>query len=130
MEPTNTVKIHTSILYAKVLAVVRPPISRDRLNELCYTPDKELGSQLSTQAIRLAQAAPCQVSNSSMTLMKIKKEGNTYVGLFLPKQKHWESQCWWLTPIILATQEAEIRRITVQCQPGQMKPRLLSLLPE
>jgi hypothetical protein len=22
--------------------------------------------------------------------------------------------CWWLTPIILATREAEIRRITVQ----------------
>jgi hypothetical protein len=29
----------------------------------------------------------------------------------------------WLTPIILATQEAEIRRITVQSQPGQMVPR-------
>jgi hypothetical protein len=25
--------------------------------------------------------------------------------------------CWWLTPAILATQEAEIRRITVQSQP-------------
>jgi hypothetical protein len=25
----------------------------------------------------------------------------------------------WLTPIILATQEAEIRRITVQCQPRE-----------
>jgi hypothetical protein len=27
---------------------------------------------------------------------------------------------WWLTPIILATQEAEIRRITVQRQFGQI----------
>jgi hypothetical protein len=26
----------------------------------------------------------------------------------------------WLTPIILATQEAEIRRIAVQIQPGQI----------
>jgi hypothetical protein len=24
--------------------------------------------------------------------------------------------CWWLTPVILATQEAEIRRIVVQSQ--------------
>jgi hypothetical protein len=27
---------------------------------------------------------------------------------------------WWLSPIILATQEAEIRRITIQSQPGQI----------
>jgi hypothetical protein len=25
--------------------------------------------------------------------------------------------CWWITPVILATQEAEIIRITVQSQP-------------
>jgi hypothetical protein len=29
------------------------------------------------------------------------------------------ARCWWLTPVILATQEAEIRRIIVQSQPRQ-----------
>jgi hypothetical protein len=28
--------------------------------------------------------------------------------------------CWWLTPIILATQEAEFRRIEVHSQPRQI----------
>jgi hypothetical protein len=28
--------------------------------------------------------------------------------------------CWWLTPVILVTQEAEIRRIIVQSQPWQI----------
>jgi hypothetical protein len=32
--------------------------------------------------------------------------------------KHSKSRCQWLTSVILATQEAEIRRITVQSQPG------------
>jgi hypothetical protein len=33
---------------------------------------------------------------------------------------------WWLTPVILATQEAKIRRITVQSQPGQIVHETLS----
>jgi hypothetical protein len=32
-------------------------------------------------------------------------------------------RCQWLTPIILATQEAEIQRIMVQSQPGQIVPK-------
>jgi hypothetical protein len=31
---------------------------------------------------------------------------------------------WWLTPIILTTQEAEIRKITVGCQSRQIDPIL------
>jgi hypothetical protein len=33
---------------------------------------------------------------------------------------------WWLSPIILATQEAEIRRIAVPSQPGQIDCETLS----
>jgi hypothetical protein len=33
---------------------------------------------------------------------------------------------WWLTPVILAIQEAEIRRIMVQSQPGQIVCETLS----
>jgi hypothetical protein len=33
---------------------------------------------------------------------------------------------WWLTPVILATQEAEIRRIMVRSQPGQIVCEILS----
>jgi hypothetical protein len=37
-----------------------------------------------------------------------------------------EAKCWRLTPIILAAQEAEIRRIMVQSQPGQIVCETLS----
>jgi hypothetical protein len=36
-----------------------------------------------------------------------------------------EARCWWLTPIILATQEAEIRRM-VRSQPRQIVHKPLS----
>jgi hypothetical protein len=36
------------------------------------------------------------------------------------------AECWWLTPIVLATQEAEIRRIEVQSQPRRIVCETLS----
>jgi hypothetical protein len=36
-----------------------------------------------------------------------------------------EARSWWLTPVILAIQEAEIRRIMVQSQPRQIVHKTL-----
>jgi hypothetical protein len=41
-------------------------------------------------------------------------------------EKLERSRCQWLTPIILATQEAEIRRIVVLNQPGKIVRETLS----
>jgi hypothetical protein len=40
--------------------------------------------------------------------------------------KPQEARCGWLTPIILATEETELRRTTVQSQPGQSVQETLS----
>jgi hypothetical protein len=42
------------------------------------------------------------------------------------KWKRKGARCQWLTPIISSSQEAEIRRITVQSQPGQIVFETLS----
>jgi hypothetical protein len=36
------------------------------------------------------------------------------------KQSQGLAGCWWLSRVILATQEADIRRIAVGSQPGQI----------
>jgi hypothetical protein len=41
-------------------------------------------------------------------------------GKLLHDKNHLPARRQWLTPVILATQEAEIRRIVVQSQPGQI----------
>jgi hypothetical protein len=48
-----------------------------------------------------------------MTIWKTNKNENT-------------ARHWWLTPVILATQEAEIKRIIVQSQSRQIVPEILS----
>jgi hypothetical protein len=44
----------------------------------------------------------------------------------LDEQKYLRAGGWWLTPVILATQEAEITRIVVRSQPGQIVHETLS----
>jgi hypothetical protein len=39
---------------------------------------------------------------------------------------HFLARLWGLTSVILTTQEADIRRIVVQIQPGQIVPKTLS----
>jgi hypothetical protein len=47
-------------------------------------------------------------------------------GFLFSLKKNFRGGHQWLTPIIIATQEAEIRRITIQGQPGQIVRQTLS----
>jgi hypothetical protein len=42
------------------------------------------------------------------------------------QNKKKTAECWWLRPVIIGTQEAAIRRITIQSQPGQIAGEDLS----
>jgi hypothetical protein len=42
------------------------------------------------------------------------------------KDRKKQARCWWLNPVILDTQEAEIKRITVQSEPRQIVFETLS----
>jgi hypothetical protein len=58
-----------------------------------------------------------------MVVISYKNEYN-----LMPQTVHLTkmARCPWLVPVILATQEAEIRRIVVWSQPGQMVHETLS----
>jgi hypothetical protein len=58
-------------------------------------------------------------------ILRIKQVEKTYVSFTLLKLSK-KARCQWLTPVILATQEAEIRRIKVQSQTGQIVHETLS----
>jgi hypothetical protein len=51
--------------------------------------------------------------------MWLPKTPETISGI-LQNQNYLQAKCQWLTPIILATQEAERRRIMIRSQPGQI----------
>jgi hypothetical protein len=48
---------------------------------------------------------------------RLRQDREVSLGESLSKKK---ARCQWLTPVIPATQEAEVRRIEIQSQPGQI----------
>jgi hypothetical protein len=64
----------------------------------------------SANSCKLAELQNCKILVNTQILTRILQEAGH----------------WWLIPIILATQEAEIRRITVGSQPGEIIHKTLS----
>jgi hypothetical protein len=70
---------------------------------------------------------------SGLRFSHLQNEDNIYVGgafenemINYKVKREPYARCWWLMPVILASQEAEIRRITVQSQPKQIVHETLS----
>jgi hypothetical protein len=81
------------------------------------------------QGGEINQALYAHMNNKRKMKKKKKKEGSSFF-LYITCYKCSEKTNWaryrWLTPIILAIQKAEIRRITVQSQAGQIVHETLS----
>jgi hypothetical protein len=64
--------------------------------------------------------------SGSLVLEKSTVVSPTIICYHQKKKKNGKARCQWLTPVILATQEVEIRRIPVQSQPLQIAHETLS----
>jgi hypothetical protein len=64
----------------------------------------------------------CYPEYAKSLKIQSRKDGKTN----LQMDKGLEARCWWLTPVIPATQEAEIRRMAVQSQTWANSSRDLS----
>jgi hypothetical protein len=53
-------------------------------------------------------------------LKRKKIEEKKHLTTYISNIRRPTAGCWWLVPIILATQEAEIKRIKVQSESGQI----------
>jgi hypothetical protein len=58
--------------------------------------------------------------SGSLVLEKSTVVSPTIICYHQKKKKNGKARCQWLTPVILATQEVEIRRIAVQSQHGKI----------
>jgi hypothetical protein len=70
--------------------------------------------------------AACQVSESSFLATLISFLYPVILVHIRSCSKPYDGQVQWLVPVILATQEAEIRRTVVRSQPGQIVLETLS----
>jgi hypothetical protein len=81
------------------------------------------------KSIRITADFSTQTLNARRSwkdIFQAQKESNCQPRLVYPAKLSFLAGCWWLMPVILATQEAKIRRIVVQSQPGQIVHKILS----